>query len=150
MHSHPARAFSSSVFDVVSQRQLCSVPVAPLFIQCSLIQNFNVTSEPHKKLVSNPKRTRLSLEGVWSPDRFRPEHRLFSSYTDPEHNPIDIPDDNQDFQCPDDVTMISASAGGVPNSEASSSSRKAAASKVSSLFGHTSLRETGVGHVKSS
>ena len=35
----------------------------------------------------------------------------------------------------------------MPNSEASSSSRKAAASKVSFLFGHTSSRETGVGHV---
>ena len=45
--------------------------------------------------------------------------------------------------------MISGSARGVPNSEASSSSRKAAASKVSSLFGHTSSPETGVGHVSS-
>ena len=42
--------------------------------------------------------------------------------------------------------MISGSAGGMPNSEALSSSCKAAASKVSFLFGHTSSRETGVGH----
>ena len=45
--------------------------------------------------------------------------------------------------------MISSSASGVPNSEALSSSRKAAASKVSFLFGHTSSREIGVGHVSS-
>ena len=38
----------------------------------------------------------------------------------------------------------------MPNSEASSSSRKAAASKVSFfLFGHPCSRETGVGHVSS-
>ena len=45
--------------------------------------------------------------------------------------------------------MISGSARGMPNSEASSSSRKAAASKVSFLFGHTCSRETGAGHVSS-
>ena len=45
--------------------------------------------------------------------------------------------------------MISRSARGMPNSEALSSSRKAAVSKVTSLFGHTSSRETGVGHVSS-
>ena len=47
----------------------------------------------------------------------------FSNYT--EHNPIDIPDNNPDFRCSDDVTMISGSARGMPNSEALSSSREA-------------------------
>ena len=37
----------------------------------------------------------------------------------------------------------------MPNSEALRSSHKAPASKVSFLFGHTSSRETGVGHVSS-
>ena len=37
----------------------------------------------------------------------------------------------------------------MPNSEASSSSHKAAASKVSFLFCHSSSRENGVGHVSS-
>ena len=73
----------------------------------------------------------------------------FSNYVNTEHNPIDIPDNNPDFWCSDDVTMISDSARGMPNSQASSSSRKAAASKVSFLFGHTSSRETRVGHVSS-
>ena len=45
--------------------------------------------------------------------------------------------------------MISGSARGMPNSEAFCSSRKAAASKVSSLFGHSRSRETGLGHVSS-
>ena len=45
--------------------------------------------------------------------------------------------------------MISGSARGMPNSEELSSSRKAAVSRVSSLFGHTSSRETGVRHVSS-
>ena len=60
----------------------------------------------------------------------------------PEHNPIDIPDNNPDFRCSDDVTMISGSVRGMPKSEASGSSRRAPASKVSSLLGHTSSRET--------
>ena len=42
--------------------------------------------------------------------------------------------------------MTSGSVRSMPNSEALSSSRRAA---VSSLFGHTSSRETGVGHVSS-
>ena len=71
----------------------------------------------------------------------------FSSYSDLEHKPMDITDSNQDFWCSDDVTMIARSARGMPNSEALSSSRTAGASKVSSLFSHTSSRETGVGHV---
>ena len=64
-------------FDVVAQRQVHSVPVAPLFAQCFLIHGSNVTSRPHKKLVSIPKCTR-SLEGVWPPGRFRSKHRFDS------------------------------------------------------------------------
>ena len=134
IQSHPARAFSSSVFGVSAQRHVCSVPVAPLLTRCSLFQNFSVTSGPHKRLVSNLKRTRLSLEGVGSPDDsdpnvcYEPNIADFSSYTDPEHNPIDIPDDNQDVGCSDDATMISGSARGMRDSEALSSSRQAAAS----------------------
>ena len=51
---------------------------------------------------------------------------IFSNY--PEHNPIDIPDNNPDFRCSDDVTMISGSARGMLNSDASS--------KVLFLSGH--------------
>ena len=68
-----AREFSSgAIFEIVGAF-LChvnSIPDAPLFTQCFLIQGSNVTSGPHNKLVSNPKRTR-SLEGVWPPSRFR-------------------------------------------------------------------------------
>ena len=136
----------------------------------------NVKFTPFPSLLSSPSasssRTSMSLPGrtrSWcqSPDapaRWRESGRLtdsapnkdkepkladFPNYTDLELNPIDIPDNNPDFRCSDDVTMISGSAKGMPNSEASSTSRKAAASKVSSLFGHTSSRETGVGHVSS-
>ena len=79
------------------------------------------------------------------------EHKLanFSSYTDPEHTSIDIPDSHQEFLCPDDVTMIPTSPEGLPNSEALSSSQQAAARRVSSLFGHSSLRKLAAGHVSS-
>ena len=75
-----------------------------------------------------------------------PKFADFSNHTDREHNPIDIPDNNPDFRCSDDITMISGSARGLPNSEALCSSRRAA---VSSLFGHTRKRETGVCHESS-
>ena len=59
------------------------------------------------------------------------------------------PENKPDFQCSDDVTMISDFARGMPNFEALSSSHQAAASEVSFLFGHPGSRETGVGHVSS-
>ena len=59
------------------QRPVYSVPVASLFTQCVLIQNSNITSGPHKKLVSRPWRTR-SLEGVWPLGRFRSTQRLWA------------------------------------------------------------------------
>ena len=71
----------------------------------------------------------------------------FFSDTDPEHTPINIPDSHHDFMCPDDVTMIPTSPEGLPNSEAFSSSQKAAASRVSCLFGHLSLGKVSAGHV---
>ena len=71
------------------------------------------------------------------------------SYTDPEHTPIDIPDNHQAFLCRDDATTIPTSPEGLPNSEAVSISQKAADSKVSSLFGHPSLRKLAAGHVPS-
>ena len=80
---------------------------------------------------------------------YEPNLADFSNYTNTEHTQIYIPDNNSDFRCSDDVIMISGTARGVSNSEALSSSRKAAARKVSFLFGHTSSRETGVGHVSS-
>ena len=80
---------------------------------------------------------------------YEPNLADFSKYTNTEDNPIDIPENNSDFWYSDDVTVISGRARGMPNSEASSSSHKAAASKVSFWFGHTSSRETGVGHVSS-
>ena len=129
----------------------------------SLMSLLNVKFTPFPSLLSSPSasssRTSTSLPGrtrSWcqSPDapaRWRESGRLvdsapnkdkepkladFPNFTDPELNPIDIPDNNPDFRCSDDVTMISGSARVMPNSEALSSSRKAAA-------------ETGVGHVSS-
>ena len=60
---------------------------------------------------------------------------------------IDIPDSHHDFLCPNDVTMIPTSPGCLPNSEAFSSSQKAAASRVSSLFGHPRLGKLMACHV---
>ena len=80
---------------------------------------------------------------------YEPNLANFSSYVDPEHTPIDIPDSHQDFLCPDDATMISTSPEGLPNAEAFSSSQKAAAGRVSSLFSHSSLGKLSAGHVSS-
>ena len=54
-----------------------------------------------------------------------------SNNVNTELDPIDVRENNPDFRCSDDVTMISSSARGMPNSEASSSSHEAAASNVS-------------------
>ena len=70
---------------------------------------------------------------------FEPKLANFFGHTDLEHTPINIPDSHHDFLCPDDVTMIPTSPEGLPNSEAFTSSQKAVASRVSSLFGHLSL-----------
>ena len=80
---------------------------------------------------------------------YEPNLANFSSYVDPEHTPIDVPDSHQDFLCPDDATMIPTSPEGLPNAEAFSSSQKAAAGRVSSLFGHSSLGKLSAGHVSS-
>ena len=76
-----------------------------------------------------------------------PKLAKFFSYTDPEHTPIDIPDSHHDFLCPDDVTKIPTSPEALPNSEAFSSSQKAAAGRVSSLFGPPGLGKLSAGHV---
>ena len=62
---------------------------------------------------------------------YEPNLADFSKHVNTEHNPIDIPENNPDFRCSDGVTLISSSARGMQNSEALSSSHKAAASKVS-------------------
>ena len=130
----------------------------------SLMSLLNVKFTPFPSLFSSPSasssrvstsipgRARSWCQSLDAPARWRESGRLVdstpntgcepnlansSSYTDPEHTPIDIPDNNPDVRCSDDVTMMSTSAEGIPNSEALSSSRKAAASKVSSLFGHS-------------
>ena len=129
----------------------------------SLMSLLNVKFTPFPSLLSSPSasssrastslpgRTRSWCQSPDAPARCRESGRLvasapnkdngpkladFSNYTDREHNPIDIPDNNPDFRCSGDVTMISCSARGLPNSEALSSSRRAAA-------------ETRVGHVSS-
>ena len=66
-HSHPVSLCRCSTLSSLHSRRSSLHPVL-------LIHNVNVTSEPHKKLVSNSKRTRLSLEGVWPFDRFRSKH----------------------------------------------------------------------------
>ena len=66
---------------------------------------------------------------------YEPKLANFFSYTDPEHNPIDIPENDPDFMCSDDVTMIFGSARGVPNSDTFSSSQKTRIAK----FRHSSV-----------
>ena len=120
----------------------------------SLMSLLNVKFTPFPSLLSSPSMAPTSLPGrtkSWcqcpdAPARWRESGRLvdsapntgyepnladFSNFTNLEHNQIDIPDNNPDFRCSDDVTMISGSARGMPTSEALSSSCKAAASKVS-------------------
>ena len=101
---------------------------------------------------SIPGRTRSWCQSADAPARWRESVRLVdsapntgyepnlansSSCTHQEHTAIDIPDRHQDFWSSDVVTMMSTSAEGIPNSEALSSSRKAAVSKVSSLLGQS-------------
>ena len=70
------------------------------------------------------------------------------SYMDTAHTPIHLTDSHNDFQCQDDATVISTTdPEGLPNYEASSSSQKATVSRVSSLFGHSSLGKLSGGHV---
>ena len=124
----------------------------------SLMSLLNVKFTPFPSLISSssasssmaptslPGRTRSWCQSPDAPARWRESGRVidsapntgyepnfsdFSNFTNPEHNQINIPDNNPDLWCSDDVTMISGSARGMPNSEASSSNRKAAASKVS-------------------
>ena len=78
---------------------------------------------------------------------YEPKLANFSSYTDLGHTPTDIPDSQQEFLCPDDVTMIPTSPEGLRDSEAFSSSQKATASRVSSLLGHPGLGKLSAGHV---
>ena len=63
---------------------------------------------------------------------YEPKLANFFSYMDPEHTPINIADNHHNFLCLDDVAMIPTSPEGLPNSEASSSSRQAAVGRVSS------------------
>ena len=145
IHSHRTLAVSSCVYDVDAKCVLRSLPSLLSSSSASPSQIHNDSSDVHKKPVVTCKRTRKSLEGVWSSNRFcantgyEPNLADFSNYADPDHNPIDIPEKNQDFWCSDDVTMISDSARGTLNSEALSSRQKAAVSRVSSLLGHSSL-----------
>ena len=110
---------------------------------------------------SLPGRTRSWCQSPDAPARWRESGRLVdsgpntgyepnlansSSCTHPEHTAIDIPHRHQDFWCSDVVTMMSTSAEGIQNSEALSSSCKAAISKVSSLLGHSSLQKLAEGN----
>ena len=92
---------------------------------------------------SLPGRTRSWCQSPDAPARWRESSRIRSTIRSTS------PTTTQISGVQTDVTMISSSARGMPNSEALSSSRKAAASNVSFLFGHTCWRETGVGHVSS-
>ena len=139
----------------------------------SLMSLLNVKFTPFPSLLSSPSasssraptslpgRTRSWCQSPDGPARWRESGRLVdsapntgyepnlansSSCTHPEHTAIDIPDRHQDFWCSDVVTMMSTSAEGIPNSEALSSSCKAAVSKVSSLLGHSSLKKLAAGN----
>ena len=97
------------------------------------MKGLNVISEPLAgvSLAEWPTQPHTQVMGPTSPTS--PAAR------DPEHKPIDIPENHQEFLCPDDVTMVTTSPEGLPNAEALSSSQKAAARRVSPLFG----QETG-------
>ena len=70
----------------------------------------------------------------------RPNPSNFCSIVDTEHTPINLPDSHHDFQFQDDAAVIfTTDPEGLPRSGASSSSKQTAASRVSSLFGLSSL-----------
>ena len=70
----------------------------------------------------------------------------FFSYMEPEHTPIIFPDSHHNFLCSDEATMIHTSPEGLPNSEASSSSKQSAG-RVSSLCGTSSIWKQCACHV---
>ena len=76
-----------------------------------------------------------------------PSSPTFFSCMDPEHIPINVPDNHQSFLCPDDATVIPTSPEGLPNSGGFSSSIQTAACRVPSLFGPSSPWKQGACHV---
>ena len=133
----------------------CSLPSFPaclVFVLGTVIKTLSVYHIHCKKSAQKPKRAR-SPEGVsrngWSSAKHTKKKALpnFFNYMDLEHTPINIPDSNHSFLCPDDATVIPTSPESVPNSGASSSSKQEAASRVPSLFGPSSLWKQGACHV---
>ena len=73
---------------------------------------------------------------------YEPKLANFFSYTDPEHNPIDIPENNQ-FSCAQTTSQLFSAVQEVCQiPKHSAAAETAADSRVSSLFGHTNPRET--------
>ena len=127
-----SHAHFNLVFDVVAQHPVCPFP--------SL--NSSPSASSSRVSMSFPNRTRSWCQSPSAPARrtksaqmadsapntsYEPNLANFSSYMDPEHTPIDIPDSHQDFLCPDDATMIPTSPVGLPNPEAFSSSKQTTA-----------------------
>ena len=78
---------------------------------------------------------------------YEPNPSNFFSYMDTEHTPIHLPDSHYDFQCQDATLISTTDPEGLPHSGASSSSKQTAASRVPSMFGHSSLWKQMAGHV---
>ena len=108
----------SASFTVIPARRipiLCSLmsllnvkfnpfPSLPILAQCFLIQGSNISSGPHKKLLSIPRRTPLAGGSSGRLTDSRPKTQVMSP-TSPtsqitrirSNNPLDIPDNNPDF-----------------------------------------------------
>ena len=120
----------------------------------AVLKTLSVYHSHGKKSVQQPMRTR-SLEGVWSPDRFRPKQvmspssptssatRLGSTRrsTSPTATSISCAQTTpQRFSAVEDVCRIP---------KHSAAAKKAADSRVSSLFGHFRLGKLSACHVSS-
>ena len=112
IHSHPARAFAS--LPLMSMLQMSFVRFPQLLSSSSASPSQSSTTTP---ACTRNQRTTTEAHSAMkeeidrfarSPARtgYEPNLADFSNYANLEHNPIDTPDNNPDFRCPDDVTMI--------------------------------------------
>ena len=116
------------------KRAVSSVPSRFVFAFGSVIKTLSVYHIHCKNSPSAPARWSESGRMADSAPNtcYEPKLANFFSYMDPDHTPFNIADNHHNFLCLDDATMIPTSPEGLPNSEASSSSRQAAAGRVSS------------------
>ena len=75
---HIAPHSSCLLIDVFVERSVSSFSTFVVLTACSVLKTLSVYHIHCKKSVQQPMRTR-SLEGVWSPDRFRPKQVMSPS-----------------------------------------------------------------------